>query len=128
MTFSKTPLTGAYVVTLNKIRDERGFFARAWCRDEFIAQGLNPDVAQINLARSEKRGTLRGVHFQKPPHTEVKLVRCTRGTIWDVILDLRLESATYCQWFGIELNSDQHVLLYIPEGVAHGYQTLTDEA
>lgn len=128
MTFSETPLAGAYVLTLNKVQDDRGFFARAWCRDEMIAHGLNPNVTQINLAMSHKKGTLRGLHFQEPPYAEVKIIRCTRGAIHDVIVDLRPESASFGRWFALELRADEHNLLYVPERFAHGYQTLTDEA
>jgi len=126
MNFAQTPLPGAYLVTLKKIPDHRGFFVRAWCRNEFVAQGLNPDVTQVNLAMSRTKGTLRGMHFQEPPHAEVKVVRCTQGAIYDVIVDLRPESSTYCRWFGVELRADRHDSLYIPEHFAHGYQTLTD--
>jgi dTDP-4-dehydrorhamnose 3,5-epimerase len=126
MIFTVTPLAGAYLIDLKKITDERGFFARAWCRDTLKQQGLNPDQTQLNVGFSHKKGTLRGMHFQKAPHAEVKIVRCTRGAVFDVMVDLREGSATRGKWFGIELSQDNHQQLYIPEGFAHGYQTLAD--
>lgn len=128
MIFKKTPLAGAYVVELNKIKDARGFFARNWCREDFETAGLNANIAQCNVAFNEKAGTLRGLHFQVAPYAEAKLVRCTRGEIYDVALDLRPDSPTHKQSFGATLTADNHLMLYIPEGFAHGYQTLTDEA
>ena len=128
MLFTATPLDGVFVIDLKKITDERGFFARAWCRDTLAANGLNPNQTQLNVGFSHRRGTLRGLHFQKAPHAEVKIVRCTRGAVFDVAVDLREDSATRGQWFGIELSADNHKQLYIPEGFAHGYQTLEENS
>lgn len=126
MLFTETSLPGAYVIDLEKRVDERGHFARAWCRREFEALGLASEIEQINVAFSPRRGTLRGLHFQRPPHEEVKLVRCTRGAIFDVIVDLRPESPTHLRWFAAELTADNGRMLYMPRGFAHGYQTLED--
>jgi dTDP-4-dehydrorhamnose 3,5-epimerase len=128
MTFKETELKGAFVVGVKKIEDNRGFFARGWCRKELEAAGLNSNLAQINLAASRKKGTLRGMHFQRAPYEEAKLIRCTRGAIFDVIIDLRQGSPTFARWFGINLSADNLLMLYAPEGFAHGYQTLTDDA
>jgi dTDP-4-dehydrorhamnose 3,5-epimerase len=128
MTFTETELKGAFVVGVRKIEDERGFFARGWCRKEVEGAGLNPNLAQINFASSRKKGTLRGMHFQVAPDAEAKLVRCTRGSIFDVIIDLRPDSPTHGHWLGVDLSADNHLMLYVPEGFAHGYQTLTDDA
>lgn len=128
MIFTETGLPGAYVVGIKRIEDDRGFFARGWCRQEFEAAGLNPDLVQINLARSLKQGTLRGLHYQEAPHAEAKLARCTKGAIFDVLVDLRPDSPTFKRWFGLELTADNHQMLYVPEGFAHGYETLTDDA
>jgi len=127
MIFTPTELNGAYLVGLKRIEDVRGFFARAWCRKEFTDHGLNPDLEQINVAFSHRRGTLRGMHFQESPHAEAKLVRCTRGALYDVIIDLRPASPTFRRWLGVELTADNRQMLYVPEGSAHGYQTLADE-
>jgi len=128
MQFNKTPLAGAYVVKLKKIEDERGFFARSWCREDFEAAGLNPAIAQCNLAWNKKAGTLRGLHFQVAPFAEAKLVRCTRGEIYDVAVDLRPDSPTHKQSFGVTLTAENYLMLYVPEGFGHGYQTLSGEA
>jgi dTDP-4-dehydrorhamnose 3,5-epimerase len=128
MIFTATPLAGAFVIDLKKIADDRGFFARAWCRDTLAANGLNPNQTQVNVGFSHRKGTLRGMHFQKAPHAEVKIVRCTRGAVFDVAVDLRDDSATRGQWFGVELTADNHKQLYLPEGFAHGYQTLEDNS
>lgn len=128
MIFDETRLPGAYVIELEPLRDERGFFARAWCREEFGERGLATEIAQCNLAFNERAGTLRGMHFQLPPHEDAKVVRCTRGAIYDVIVDLRPRSATYLGWFGVELSEDDRRALYVPIGLAHGYETLTDRA
>jgi dTDP-4-dehydrorhamnose 3,5-epimerase len=122
--FNKTTVEGAFVIALEPRGDERGFFARAFCRREFEEHGLNAEVVQCNLSLSPNAGTLRGMHFQRPPHEEAKLVRCTRGALWDVVLDLRPESRSYLSWYGVELNADNRRGLYIPEGCAHGFQTL----
>jgi len=126
MIFEKTALAGAFIIEIEKREDERGFFARAWCQEEFEAHGLNTRWVQANLAFSKKKGTLRGLHFQVGPYEEIKLMRCIRGAIYDVILDLRSESPTYMQWLGVELTADNHKMLYVPEGFAHGYQSLAD--
>jgi dTDP-4-dehydrorhamnose 3,5-epimerase len=128
MIFTPTELEGAYVIELSRLEDERGFFARAFCSGEFAVHGLNPAVAQCNVAFNRQKGILRGMHFQHEPHAEVKLVRCTRGAVFDVIIDLRPQSAGYTRWIGVELTEDNQRMLYIPEGFAHGYQTLTDTA
>ena len=128
MIFASTPLVGAFVVELKRIEDERGFFARSFCQREFAEQGLDTRLAQCNVSFNSKRGTLRGLHYQVPPHGEAKLVRCTQGAIWDVMVDLRPESASFKRWFGAELSAGNRRALYIPEGFAHGFQTLTDDA
>lgn len=126
MKFSETSIPGVIAIDIQQIRDERGFFARAWCPDEFAAAGLDVPWAQENLAFNLVEGTLRGLHFQRPPHAEVKLVRCTRGAVWDVAVDLRPESPTFRRSTGLELSDDNHRSLLIPVGCAHGYVTLTD--
>jgi dTDP-4-dehydrorhamnose 3,5-epimerase len=114
------------VIELDRLEDERGFFARSFCRDEFAAHGLRSSFVQCNISFNARRGTLRGLHFQASPHEEAKLVRCTRGAVFDVIVDLRKASATYRQWIAVELGADNHRMLYVPEGFAHGFQTLED--
>jgi dTDP-4-dehydrorhamnose 3,5-epimerase len=126
MIFTETRLKGAFIIDLDRKKDERGFFARAFCQKEFRERGLTPTIAQANLASNAKKGTVRGMHFQYPPAAESKLVRCTRGAILDVIVDLRPESATYLEHIAIELNEDNMRALYVPERCAHGYQTLRD--
>jgi dTDP-4-dehydrorhamnose 3,5-epimerase len=126
--FSETELSGAYIIDVEPIKDERGFFARSWCRKEFEKQGLNGELLQCNISYNKKKGTLRGMHFQWPPYGEAKLVRCVHGAIYDVIVDLRPSSATYCRWQSVELNEKNRRALYIPEGFAHGFLTLTDKA
>jgi len=128
MIFTETKLPGAFIIELEKRTDERGFFARAWCRDEFEAHGLQTTWVQANIGFSKKRGTLRGLHYQVVPHQEVKLMRCIRGAIYDVIIDLRPESPTYKQWLGVELTADNRQMLYVPAGFAHGYQALLDDS
>lgn len=120
-------MKGAYLIDMERKEDHRGFFARSWCRKEFEEHGLNPDLAQINLGFSVKKGTLRGMHYQVAPHTEAKVVRCTSGAIYDVIIDLRPDSETHKQWFGVELTSMNRRMVYVPEGYAHGYQTLAGD-
>jgi dTDP-4-dehydrorhamnose 3,5-epimerase len=127
MIFSPTRLEGAYVIDLEPREDERGFFARAWCEREFGEHGLNPRLVQCNLSFNFRKGTLRGMHFQRPPHAEAKLVRCTRGAIYDVVIDLRPNSPTFKEWVGVDLTADNRRMLYVPEGLAHGYQTLVDD-
>jgi len=124
--FTQTKLQGAFIIDLERREDARGFFARAFCREEFEAHGLNPVVAQENIARSRLQGTLRGMHFQFPPAAETKLVRCTKGAMLDVIVDLRPESPTYLQHVSVELSEDNGRALYVPERFAHGYQALRD--
>jgi len=128
MEFIETGLKGAYLVRLKKIEDDRGHFARAWCREEFQQHGLNPNMVQLNVGFSHRRGTVRGMHYQLPPHAEAKFIRCTRGAIYDVIIDLREGSSTFGQWHGLELTADNGLMLYAPEGFAHGYQTLQDSS
>jgi dTDP-4-dehydrorhamnose 3,5-epimerase len=127
MIFTETELPGAYFVDLEPRGDERGFFARAWCADEFGDQDLSTRVVQCNLSFSPIVGTLRGMHFQHPPHAEVKLVRCTRGALYDVIIDLRPDSPTFKRWIGVELDAENRRALYVPEGFAHGFQTLVPD-
>jgi dTDP-4-dehydrorhamnose 3,5-epimerase len=124
MRFTATPLAGAYVVEPERLEDERGFFARTFCRREFAAHGLNPDLVQCSLSYTARAGTLRGLHYQAAPHQEAKLVRCTRGAVYDVIVDLRRESPTFRRWTAVELSADNRLMLYVPEGCAHGFQTL----
>src|SRR5262249_2492604 len=126
MVFGKTALEGAFVIDLEPREDNRGFFARAFCQHEFTAHGLKPVVAQVNIGFNKKKGTIRGMHFQFPPSAETKLVRCSRGAILDVIVDLRPESPTYLQHISVELTADNHRGIYIPERFAHGYQALED--
>ena len=126
MRFIETPLAGAYVIEAERFEDERGFFVRTFCEREFAERGLNPRVAQTNLSYNERRGTLRGMHYQKAPHAEAKLVRCTMGAIHDVIIDLRPDSATYTDHLAVRLDADNRTMLYIPEGFAHGFLTLAD--
>jgi len=126
MIFTETKLKGAYVIDIKKIEDERGFFARGWCQDEFETHNLNPQIVQLNIGFNPRRGTLRGMHFQIAPKEEAKLVRCTRGAIYDVIIDLRPNSPTHRQWLGVELTEANYRMLFAPEGFAHGYQTLSD--
>lgn len=126
MIFRSTGLDGTFVVEPEQLVDERGFFARAWCRDEFEARGLSTEINQCNIAFNERTGTLRGLHFQRAPHQETKVVRCTAGAIYDVIVDLRPTSSTYLAWRAVELSAENRRALYIPVGFAHGYQTLVD--
>jgi dTDP-4-dehydrorhamnose 3,5-epimerase len=125
--FVHTAVDGVVIVELELIEDERGFFARAWCPDEFANAGLDVTWVQENVAYNSRRGTLRGLHFQTAPHAEVKLVRCTRGVVWDVAVDIRPDSPTFRESVGVELTAENHRSLYIPEGCAHGYLTLTDD-
>ncbi len=128
MEFHPTDLMGCFVVRPKKIADDRGHFARAFCADEFAGQGLNPRMLQLNAAATHRAGTVRGMHYQKAPHEEAKFVRCTRGAIYDVVVDLRPASPTRGKWFGIELTAEDGAMVYVPEGCAHGYQTLADGA
>src|SRR5262245_11264945 len=126
MRFHAAPLAGAFVIEAERHEDERGFFARTFCEREFAERGLDGRVAQANLSYNARRGTLRGMHYQRPPHAEAKLVRCTRGAIHDVIIDLRPASPTHLRHFAIRLDEENRTLLYIPEGFAHGFLTLED--
>lgn len=144
MIFTETKLKGAYIIELEKLQDNRGFFSRTFCRREFEARGLNPNIVQCNISYNKKKGTLRGMHYQAAPYQEAKLISCVRGAIYDVIIDIRPDSPTYRQWLSVELtsyhsllnidavhspiNSSTHKLLYVPEGFAHGFLTLSDNA
>ncbi|EFI35298.1 dTDP-4-dehydrorhamnose 3,5-epimerase [Desulfonatronospira thiodismutans ASO3-1] len=128
MDFIPTTLNGAYLIRLERHNDDRGFFSRTFCRREFEKMGLNSEISQCNLAFNNKAGTLRGMHFQTQPYSEVKLVGCVSGSVFDVIIDLREESTTYSCWFGTKLSADNLEMLYVPKGFAHGYQTLVDNA
>jgi dTDP-4-dehydrorhamnose 3,5-epimerase len=128
MIFTETKLKGAFVIELEKFEDERGFFALNWSAKEFEALGLEALVAEANVSFNKKKGTLRGMHYQQHPHEQAKLVRCTRGAIYDVIIDLRPSSSTLTEWVAAELTADNHRMLYIPVGFAHGFQTLVDDA
>ena len=127
MKFMETELAGAFIIELEQKTDPRGFFARAWCKDEFSAAGLVNDIVQCNIGFSERAGTLRGIHYQQAPHGEAKVVRCTRGSVFDVIIDVRPDSLTFGKWSGHELDADDRLMLFIPEGFGHGYQTLEDD-
>lgn len=128
MIFNKTPLEDAYLIDLDRIGDSRGFFARIYCADEFRSHGLVTSFVQVNNSLSAAKGTLRGLHYQLSPRAETKLVRCIRGAIWDVILDLRPSSPTHGRWFGSELSAQNRRMMYVPKGFAHGFVTLTDDA
>jgi dTDP-4-dehydrorhamnose 3,5-epimerase len=124
MIFTPGRLPGLQLVTLERHKDERGWFARSWCTREFAEHGLDPRLVQVSLSYNSRRGTLRGMHYQRPPHAEAKLVRCIRGAIWDVALDLRPHSPTHGRWQGFELSAENGDALFLPEGFAHGFQTL----
>jgi len=128
MRFHDTSIAGVRIVDADVFPDERGEFVRAWAASDFEAQGLDTTLAQASLARNRLRGTIRGLHYQVAPFEEVKVIRAVRGEVWDVALDLRAGSPTHGRWLGIRLAADEHRLLYIPQGVAHGYQTLSDDA
>jgi dTDP-4-dehydrorhamnose 3,5-epimerase len=128
MRFTQTPLAGAYLIEIEPRGDERGFFARAFCQNEFAEHGLESQFVQVNNSLSAQRGTLRGMHYQLEPAAEVKVMRCIAGALWDAIIDLRPGSATFGQWFGAELTADNRRMLYAPRGFAHGFITLTDNA
>ena len=127
MNFEETKLKGAFIIDLEKIGDERGFFARAFCANEFLEHGINDTMVQANMSTSKNKGTLRGMHFQVAPHQEGKLVRCIKGALFDVIIDLRVCSDTYMEWFGVELNESNGRALYVPKDFAHGFVTLTGD-
>src|SRR5262245_27528955 len=126
MQFHKTTLDGAWLIQLDPARDNRGFFARTFCTEEFSAHGLETNFPQHSISYSASKGTLRGMHYQREPHSEVKLLRCLRGTIWDVIIDIRPNSPTFRCWQGFELSDSNRHQLYVPKGFAHGFQTLTE--
>ncbi len=126
MIFSETNLAGAYVIEIEKNEDERGFFARTWDKKEFLELGLSSEFVQSSISYNKKKGTIRGMHYQTKPYEENKIVRCVKGKIFDVIIDLRLNSKFYKKWFSIELSENNHKMLYIPKGFAHGFQTLED--
>lgn len=126
MKFFETPLAGAYVIELEKIGDERGFFARAFCQREFVKHDLAREIVQVNNSLAERKGTLRGMHYQLAPKAETKMVRCIRGSLYDVILDLRSGSPTFGKHFGVELSAENRKMLYVPKGFAHGFVTLVD--
>ncbi len=126
MKFTETKLKGAFIIELEKREDSRGFFARTFCANEFEEHGLVNRIVQTNMSRTLKKGTLRGMHYQIPPHQETKLVRCTAGAIFDVIIDLRPDSPTFKQWIGVELSAENHKMLFVPRDFAHGFVTLTD--
>jgi dTDP-4-dehydrorhamnose 3,5-epimerase len=128
MIFTETPLKGAYLIDLEKRGDDRGFFARVFCTNEFREVGLCTDFVQVNNSLTATKGTLRGMHYQLPPRAETKVVRCIRGSLWDCILDLREGSPTFGQWFGAELSAESRRMMYVPKGFAHGFITLTDDA
>jgi dTDP-4-dehydrorhamnose 3,5-epimerase len=127
MHFIPSKLKGAYIIEPEKLEDERGFFARTWCEREFKNRGLDPDLVQCSISFNRKKGTLRGMHFQLPPYAETKLVRCTKGAIYDVVVDLRPDSQTLHQWIAVELTAENRKALYVPKGFAHGFQTLQDD-
>lgn len=127
MKFHPTPLLGAYTIELEKRGDDRGFFARFFCQREFEATGIPMSIVQINNSLSANAGTMRGLHYQLPPAAEIKVVRCIRGALYDVIVDLRPDSPTYCKWFGAELTAENRLMMFVPQGFAHGLLTLTDD-
>jgi dTDP-4-dehydrorhamnose 3,5-epimerase len=126
--FTLTPLAGAFLIDLEPRVDERGLFARAFCAQEFAAQGLETSFVQSNISTNARAGTVRGLHFQHEPHAEVKLVRCVNGALYDVIVDMRANSPTFLRWYGAELSANNGLMIYVPKGFAHGYQALSDGA
>jgi dTDP-4-dehydrorhamnose 3,5-epimerase len=128
MIFCETKLKGAFIIESTLAEDERGFFGRTWCKKEFEAHGLNSNAVQANVSYNKKKGTLRGMHYQVAPFTESKTVRCTQGSIYDVIIDIRPDSKTYKQWIGVELTAKSFRMLYVPDGFAHGFITLEDNS
>jgi dTDP-4-dehydrorhamnose 3,5-epimerase len=127
MIFTETKIKGAFIIKPELLTDDRGFFTRSFCTEEFEKQGLISSIVQCNISYNKKKGTLRGMHYQGPPHEEAKIVSCTKGAIYDVALDIRKDSRTYLQWVAVELTAENFVMLYIPKGCAHGFQTLTDD-
>jgi len=128
MIFRELELKGSFIIEIEKIEDERGFFGRAWCQNEFEKHGLNPIIKQINTSLTLKKGTVRGLHYQVDPYQESKLIRCTRGKIYDVIIDLRPDSPTFMKWVGNELAQDNYKMVYVPENFAHGFISIEDES
>ena len=128
MTFTESPLAGVYMIELERLADERGFFARSYCAEEFAARGLGPELRQCSVSYNARAGTLRGLHYQSAPHEEHKLVRCTAGAVFDVVVDIRESSPTYRRWFGAELTAANRLALFIPPGFAHGFLSLSDQA
>ena len=127
MNFTPTPLKGSYVIDIFPIEDDRGWLARTYCKEEFKMIGHSAEWLQMNHTYTKKKGTIRGMHFQKPPHSEIKLIRCIAGSVFDVIIDIREGSETFLEWFGVELSATNMKMIYIPQGFAHGFQTQTDE-
>jgi len=127
MLFKKTSLKDSYIIELELMEDKRGFFARSFCQREFEKHGLNPSIVQCNVSYNKRKGTLRGMHYQVAPYKESKLISCIRGSMYDVIIDLRNDSPTYCKWMSVHLSANSYGLLYVPEGCAHGFQTLEDD-
>ena len=128
MRFTPTPIAGAFLIEPEPVADERGFFARTFCREEFLAHGLNPNLVQCSISFNRQKGTVRGMHYQAKPHEEAKMVRCTQGAIHDVLVDIRRDSPSFGQWCELTLTAENRHAVYIPEGVAHGFQTMTDNA
>lgn len=128
MIFTPTPIEGVFVISPEARSDERGFFARIFCAEEFAKYGLNSQWVQMNNSFTTQKGTIRGLHFQRAPSAEVKLVRCIRGIVWDVVVDLRSDSPTFGKWYAAELSAENRAMMYVPEGVAHGFQSLTDDS
>lgn len=127
MKFIETELKGAYIIEPEFLKDNRGFFARSFCQNEFKERDINFQIVQSNISYNIKKGTLRGMHYQTEPYEEAKIVSCIKGIIYDVIIDLRTDSSTYCRWFAVELNEDDFKIIYVPKGFAHGFQTLEDD-
>ena len=127
MIFTRMGIEGAYIIEPEPLADERGFFARSFCEEEFRKNGLETEIVQCNISYNKKSGTLRGMHYQIPPFEEAKIVSCTRGSIYDVVLDLRRGSPSYCRWFATELSENNYTMVYVPKGCAHGYLTLEDD-
>jgi dTDP-4-dehydrorhamnose 3,5-epimerase len=128
MIFTETKLKDAFIIQPERLGDQRGFFARTWCQREFETHGLNPCLVQCNISFNKTKGTLRGMHYQTAPYEEAKLIRCTKGAIYDVIIDLRPDSRTFAQYMAVELTAENRAMLYVPKGFAHGFQTLTDNS
>jgi dTDP-4-dehydrorhamnose 3,5-epimerase len=126
MIFNSTPFSGSYIIDLEPFTDERGWFARYYCKDEFLKIGHTKEWVQMNHSFSRNKGAIRGMHFQLPPHSEIKMLRCIAGSVYDVIIDIRKNSPTFLQWTGVELSAENKRMLYIPEGFAHGFQCLED--